>query len=91
MFVSLVTIFNFKFNRQDSSPNCHSKSRHVGKHSRARFKPNLEPLACFRRAYGAHWKPKLVENSLVWISSIVLMDTKGGFEPIKTERWCTMF
>jgi hypothetical protein len=30
LFVSLVTIFNFKFKRQDSSPNCHSKSRHVG-------------------------------------------------------------
>jgi hypothetical protein len=23
-------IFNFKFSRQNSSPNCHSKSRHVG-------------------------------------------------------------
>jgi hypothetical protein len=42
IFWSLVSIFIFNFNRQYSSPNYHSKIRHVGKHHRSRFKPNLE-------------------------------------------------
>ena len=51
IFLSLVSIFIFNFNRQYSSPNCHSKSRHVGKHHRSRFKRNLECFECFGRVY----------------------------------------
>ena len=54
LFLSLVSIFNFNFNRQYSSPNCHSKSCHVGKHHRAPFKPNFEPFECFGRVYYVH-------------------------------------
>ena len=43
----LVSIFNFNCNRQYSSPNCHSKSRHVGKHHRTRSKIFFEPFECF--------------------------------------------
>jgi hypothetical protein len=42
IFVSLLSIFNFNFNRQYSSLNCHSEIRQVGKGHRAQFKPNLE-------------------------------------------------
>jgi hypothetical protein len=31
IFLPLVSICNFNFNRNFSSPNCHSKSRQVGK------------------------------------------------------------
>ena len=66
IFMSLVSIFIFKFNRHYSSSNCQSKSRHVGKDHRPRFKPNLEPFERFRRAYWVNWNLEPVERYLIW-------------------------
>jgi hypothetical protein len=55
IFVLLVSIFNFKFNRQNSSPNYHSKRRNVCKNYRAPFKPSLELFKCIGGIYWAHW------------------------------------
>ena len=68
LFLSLVSIFNFNFNRQYSNPNCHSKSCHVGKHHRSRFKPNLEPFECSGRVYYVHKTPEPPQSGLIWIS-----------------------
>ena len=68
IFLFLVSIFIFNFNRQYSSPNCHSKNRHVGKQHRARFKPDLEPFEDFGRVYLVHWDLEPVDNYLIWIS-----------------------
>ena len=46
----LVSIFIFNFNLKYSSSNCHPKSRHVGKHHRARSNIFFEPFECFGRA-----------------------------------------
>ena len=54
LFLSLVSILNFNFNRQYSSPNCHSKSCHVGKHHRVQSKIFFEPFECFGRVYWVH-------------------------------------
>jgi hypothetical protein len=51
--LSLVSAFYFNFNRQYSSPSCYSKSRHVDKHHRSRFKPNLERFKRLGRVYWA--------------------------------------
>ena len=68
LFLSLVSIFNFNFNRQYSNPNCHSKSCHVGKHHRVRSKIFFEPFECFGRVYWVHKTPEPVDNTLIWIS-----------------------
>ena len=44
IFLPLGSIFNFNFNRKYSSPNCHSRSRHIDKHHRARFNQILSLL-----------------------------------------------
>ena len=38
----------------NSSPSCHSKSRHVGKHQRARLKPIFKRCVCIGRVYRVH-------------------------------------
>jgi hypothetical protein len=64
----LVSIFSFNCNRQYSSPNCHSKSRHVGKHHRVRSNIFFEPFECFGRVYWVHKVPEPVKWTLIWIS-----------------------
>ena len=49
VYLPLVTIFNFNYNHQCSSPDSQSKSRRFAQHTRARFKPNPEQFGSFRR------------------------------------------
>jgi hypothetical protein len=84
IFLSLVSIFNFNFNRQYSSPNCHSKSCHVGKHHRVQSKIFFEPFECFGRVYWVHEVPEPVDNTLIWISKHRLDDDICWEDPFLT-------
>jgi hypothetical protein len=78
LFLSLVSIFNFNLDLQYSSPNCHSKSCHVGKHHRVRLKIFFEPFECFGRVYWVHKVPEPVERYLIWISNYRFDGHIGG-------------
>ena len=64
----LVSFFIFNFNRQYSSPNCHSKSRRLGKHHRARPNIFFELFEWFGSAYCVHRNLEPVQSYLIWIS-----------------------
>ena len=73
IFLSLVSIFNFNFNRQYSSPNCHSKSRHVGKHHRVQSKIFLSLLNALGVSIGSIRPPNRSITPLFGSQNIDLM------------------